>query len=86
MVRVRGIEPRFQAWEAHVIAVILHPQQMLSAPQIGSGGQDVLDFDLNAIRCTRLIGPVFQAPLRQSLRLIPYRYPSSPLFINARTS
>ena len=25
MVRVRGIEPRFQAWEAHVIAVILHP-------------------------------------------------------------
>ena len=23
--RVRGIEPRFQAWEAHVIAVILHP-------------------------------------------------------------
>ena len=26
LVRVRGIEPRFQAWEAHVIAVILHPQ------------------------------------------------------------
>lgn len=27
MVRVRGIEPRFQAWEAHVIAVILHPRE-----------------------------------------------------------
>jgi hypothetical protein len=27
MVRVRGIEPRFQAWEAHVIAVILHPHR-----------------------------------------------------------
>lgn len=27
LVRVRGIEPRFQAWEAHVIAVILHPRK-----------------------------------------------------------
>ena len=27
LVRVRGIEPRFQAWEAHVIAVILHPRR-----------------------------------------------------------
>src|SRR5580658_4861734 len=25
LVRARGIEPRFQAWEAHVIAVILRP-------------------------------------------------------------
>ena len=29
LVRVRGIEPRFQAWEAHVIAVILHPLRSL---------------------------------------------------------
>ncbi len=26
LVRARGIEPRFQAWEAHVIAVILRPR------------------------------------------------------------
>jgi hypothetical protein len=26
VVRVRGVEPRFHAWEAHVIAVILHPR------------------------------------------------------------
>lgn len=56
MVRVRGIEPRFQAWEAHVIAVILHPQQKVSAPQIGSGGQDAFDFDLIPIRGTLLRG------------------------------
>ena len=30
LVRARGIEPRFQAWEAHVIAVILHPLNHLN--------------------------------------------------------
>jgi hypothetical protein len=37
MVRVRGIEPRFQAWEAHVIAVILHPHVASASSTRGRG-------------------------------------------------